>query len=117
MFGLVGRMCLMACLATSPFGSLIDMHEMEIQVAVTKVSQLCGLGVESNRLVVTLETHCIILSLIRHVEIPGKGFLQNERILAAVRIVTGIAVPLLNRAVKILLLGNILTHISMTGKA
>ena len=116
MFGLIGRMSMVTRLATSSFGIFIDMQEVEIPVAVAKISQLTGFGIESHGLVVTLEAHCIILGFVRHIEALGKELLQNASILTAMRVVTSIAVSLLNGAVKILLLGNILTHIRMTGE-
>ena len=80
MLGLVRAVNFMTGLATPSSLFFIDMQMMEILVTISKVCQSCGNFIESNILIVTLKTYCIVLCFIRIVELWWEVFIQYLRI-------------------------------------
>jgi hypothetical protein len=64
-----------------------------------------------------LKTHGIVGDSVREIEFIREVFYKMLGIVCSMRGMTGITIPFLNRAMKILAFSNFSLHVLMTGKA
>ena len=112
-FVLVACMHLVASLAATPFRVLVNMHKVQVGITVSKVGELGRELVDCNIFIVAIKTHRVVFSLVGHVEGSREALFQYLGVVRAVRVVTGVAVVLLNRPVKIFSRAYLSAHIGV----
>lgn len=110
MFGVAG-------LATPPLDLLVHMQVMQILLFVAEVSQSGGFGVESDITVVATKAQGVVFLRVRHIELRGEVLAEDTEVGAAVRIMTRVAVAVLNRSVFDLIVSQVLGHFAMARQA
>jgi hypothetical protein len=96
---------------------LVDVDKMQILLAIAKVGQGFRVFVQRDIRIMALEARSIVVDRKRHIELFGEILPENPVILTAVRIVTGIAVALINGPVPVFLLTDVLTEFRVATKA
>ncbi len=98
----VARVGLVTGAARSPFFIASDMEGVEIARPVTEPSGVRGLRRECDHVFMALEAESVALLRERRVELRREFALQQSGMFGCVRLVTGDAVPLGERAVEVL---------------
>ena len=95
---LVGGVDIVAGAAGSPL-LVINVQLVEINVTVPEISYCVRLFFCNQRLLVTVKTKVVFALLVLGIELMRERETENERVIRAVRIMTGAAVALYDRAV------------------
>lgn len=116
MFGLVTGMRIMASRTGSPFFT-IDVEIVQVITTIPEVGQCLGGLSFRDLLIMTAEAKIIIFRGVGTVEVHRVKTRQQLGVLGTMYIVTGGAIPGLNRAVPILAGSHHLAKVTMTGEA